>query len=50
MLMLTVAAGMVLVAILTQLPTRMSPLDRKDLARHRQLAEQKCRDWKYPFE
>jgi len=50
MLVLTLAFAMVLVAILKQLKTRIPPLDRKDLVRHRLLAEQKCRDWMYPFE
>lgn len=50
MLALTLAVALVLLAILKQFRTRIPPLDRKDLIRHRMLAEQKCRDWMYPFE
>ena len=50
MLALTIALAMGLVAVLKHLHTKIPPLDHKDLVRHRLLAEQKCRDWMYPFE
>jgi hypothetical protein len=50
MLMLTIAGAMVLVAFWMERQTKIPPLDRKDLERHRRISEEKCRDWMYPFE
>lgn len=50
MVALTVAVAIVVAAILKRVHTKTPPLDRKDLARHRLLADQEYRDWMYPFE
>jgi len=48
--MLSIAVAMLLAACLRGRPARITPLDRKELARHCRDSEEKCRDWMYPFE
>jgi hypothetical protein len=49
--MLAIAAAMLLAAFLRgRRQDRIPPLDRKDLEWYRRASEQKCRDWRYPFE
>ncbi len=49
-MMLTIAGAMLLAVCWRSFDTRIPPLDRKELDRHRRLSEEKCRDWMYPFE
>jgi len=48
-MMLAIAAALLLAAFLRELRTRISPLGRKDMERHRRASEEQCRQWMYPF-
>jgi hypothetical protein len=48
--MLAIAAAMLIAACLRGWQGKMTPLDRKDMERHRRISDEKCRDWMYPFE